>query len=62
MGELVMPKTLPLCTSAKSNLGDRVFSDVERIALLLYQAERDTEGSCLKNHVSRPGRIWGGVL
>ena len=57
-----MPKTRSLCTSAQSNLGDRVLGEVERIALLLCQAKGDTMGLCLRNCVSQPWEIWGGVL
>ena len=58
----MMPKTWPLCTSAKSKFRDRILSKVEKNSLLLCQAKGATAGSCPQNCVSQPGGIWWGVL
>ena len=35
-----MPKTQPLCTSAKSNLGDRVLGEVEKNSFIALPGKR----------------------
>ena len=41
-----MPKTWPLCTSAKLNLGDEFWVKQKRISLLLCQVKGDIVGLC----------------
>ena len=53
-----MPKAWPLCTSVKSNLGDRVLDEVEKNSLLLCQAKGNTVAPALENRVSPPRGIW----
>ena len=47
-----MLNTRALYTGTKSKLGHGVLSEVERIALLLWQAKGDTVGSCPSKTVS----------
>ena len=51
-----MPKTQLLCTSAKLNLGDRVFGEVEKQQFFCFARQRGTQWApALKNCVSQLG-------
>ena len=53
-----MPKLQPLCTSAKSNLKDRVLCEVEKNRFITLPGKGGHSGCLLsKNYVSQPRRI-----
>ena len=51
----MVTETGPLCTGAKSNLGDTVLGKVEKNSFIVCQAKGDTGGSCPRNCVSQLG-------
>ena len=57
----ILLKTLPLCTDAESNLGDRVWDEmlIEKNSFMALPGKgRDNGLVPLKNCTSQPGRIW----
>ena len=49
----------PLCTSAESNLTDRVLGEVEKKSLYCFGRQKGTQQDrALKNYVSQLWRIW----
>ena len=43
-----MPKAWPLCASAKFNLGERVWGEVEKNSFIFCQAKQETVGPSLE--------------
>ena len=57
--ELMMQKTWPLCTSAESNLRDRVLSEVEKNSFIALPGKGDSNAlHALKNCVSQHWKIF----
>ena len=54
----VMPKTQSLCTSAESNLRDRVLGEVEKQSFIAFSGKGGQSRPLLWKTVSPPGRIW----
>ena len=49
----------PLCTSAESNLTDRVLGEVEKKSCYCFGRQKGTQqGRALKNYVSQLWMIW----
>ena len=55
---LMMPKTLPLCTSAESNLRDRALGEAEKNSFIALPGKGGHRTHASQNCVSQLGRIW----
>ena len=54
----LMPKTQPPCTSAESNLGDRVLGEVEENSFIALAGKGGHSRLLHQNTISQLGRNW----